>query len=254
MFFEKELILFNILDVIELDQKDVNMFNCGRKFNALSFRLKADAVLKTQTDEYHMGDHFVSYVPARLDYSRSASIDKLIAIHFETTDYTTKSIEHFIPKDHEILTRLFLRILDCWNKKECGYKYRCSAILYEIFAECYSQNFTNVVTKSKISSSVDYILKNYTDPYLTIENIAKRSFMSEVYFRKLFKEEYGVSPINYMISRRIDESKYLLAETDLSMSQIAQLLGFSSLSYFSQVFRRTQSTTPMEYRQSTKNM
>ena len=43
-------------------------------------------------------------------------------------------------------------------------------------------------------------------------------------------------------------------ETDLSMTQIAQLLGFSSLSYFSQVFRRTQSVSPLEYRQSTKNI
>ena len=56
------------------------------------------------------------------------------------------------------------------------------------------------------------------------------------------------------IGKRLDESKYLLSETDLSMSQIAQLLGFSSLSYFSQVFRRTQATSPLEYRQSTKNM
>ena len=76
--------------------------------------------------------------------------------------------------------------------------------------------------------------------------------MSKYYLSHAFKREYGISPINYMISRRIEESKYLLAETDLSMSQIAQLLGFSSLSYFSQVFRRIQTTTPMEYRQSTR--
>ena len=57
-----------------------------------------------------------------------------------------------------------------------------------------------------------------------------------------------------MISRRIEESKYLLMETDLSMSQIAQLLGFSSLSYFSQVFRRSQGVSPLEYRQGTKNV
>ena len=77
--------------------------------------------------------------------------------------------------------------------------------------------------------------------------------MNKYYLSHAFKREYGVSPISYMISRRIEESKYLLAETDLSMSQIAQLLGFSSLSYFSQVFRRTQSVTPMEFRQSVKN-
>ena len=87
---------------------------------------------------------------------------------------------------------------------------------------------------------------------LTLEQLAEEGHMNKYYLSHTFKREYGVSPINYMISRRIEESKYLLAETDLSMSQISQLLGFSSLSYFSQVFRRTQSVTPMEYRNSTK--
>ena len=57
-----------------------------------------------------------------------------------------------------------------------------------------------------------------------------------------------------MLSRRIDESKYLLAETDLSLSRIAQLLGFSSLSYFSQAFRKSQDISPMEFRQNAKSM
>ena len=96
--------------------------------------------------------------------------------------------------------------------------------------------------------------KRYIDMHfkeaLTLEQLADEVHMNKYYLSHAFKREYGVSPINYMISRRIEESKYLLAETDLSMSQIAQLLGFSSLSYFSQVFRREQSISPMEYRQS----
>ena len=78
--------------------------------------------------------------------------------------------------------------------------------------------------------------------------------MNKYYLSHAFKKEYGVSPINYMLTRRIDESKYILAETDLSLSRIAQLLGFSSLSYFSQAFRKTQDISPMEFRQSAKNM
>jgi AraC-like DNA-binding protein len=57
-----------------------------------------------------------------------------------------------------------------------------------------------------------------------------------------------------MITKRIEESKYLLAETDLSLSQVAQMLGFSSPSYFSQVFRRTQNLSPTEYRQNTRGL
>ncbi|MBR2048956.1 MAG: AraC family transcriptional regulator [Oscillospiraceae bacterium] len=98
-----------------------------------------------------------------------------------------------------------------------------------------------------------YIDLHFKEP-LTLEQLAEEGHMNKFYLSHAFKREYGISPINYMISRRIEESKYLLAETDLSMSQIAQLLGFSSLSYFSQVFRRTQEISPKEYRNSQKSV
>lgn len=98
-----------------------------------------------------------------------------------------------------------------------------------------------------------YIDLHFKEP-LTLEQLSNEAHMNKYYLSHAFKREYGVSPINYMISRRIEESKYLLAETDLSMSQIAQLLGFSSLSYFSQVFRKTHGASPMEFRQRSKSM
>ena len=97
-----------------------------------------------------------------------------------------------------------------------------------------------------------YIDLHFKEP-LTLEQLSEEAHMNKYYLSHVFKREYGVSPINYMISRRFDESKYLLAETDLSMSQIAQLLGFSSSSYFSQAFRKTQGVSPMEFRQGTKH-
>ena len=98
-----------------------------------------------------------------------------------------------------------------------------------------------------------YIDLHIKEP-LTLEQLSEEAHINKYYLSHAFKREYGVSPINYMISRRIDESKYLLAETDLSTSQIAQLLGFSSLSYFSQVFRKIHGSSPMEFRQSSKHV
>ena len=67
VFFEKDLLSFNILDVLELKQQNINMFNSGRNFNALSFRFRSDAVLMTKTEIHSMKDNYLSYFPARLD-------------------------------------------------------------------------------------------------------------------------------------------------------------------------------------------
>ena len=102
------------------------------------------------------------------------------------------------------------------------------------------------------------LVKHYIDHHfkeaLTLEQLAEKVHMNKYYLVHTFKDEYGISPINYMISRRIVESKYLLAETDLSLAQIAQLLGFSSPSYFSQAFRKAQGISPIDYRKSAKGL
>ena len=97
-----------------------------------------------------------------------------------------------------------------------------------------------------------YIDTHYKEP-LTLDTLSSVAHINKYYLAHTFKEEYGLSPIRYMISRRIDESRFLLRETDMSMSQIARVLGFSSASYFSQSFRRAEGMTPVEYRKQQKN-
>ena len=247
MFFYKEIISFNILDVLELKQNDVNLFNSARNFSALSFRFRADTVLKNETNEYRMKDNYVCYVPPRLDYSRVATTDELIVIHFDTTNYSTRRIEFFIPRDPDTLALLFRRILDCWNKKEPGYKYRCSSILYEILAECYSQNYVLNSQASKIQNSVDYLLANYKKSDLSIKEIADRSFISEVYFRRLFKEEYGTSPQKYIINLRIQNAVGLISTGYYSLQEVAYMSGYNDYKYFSVEFKKLMGVSPSEY-------
>lgn len=97
-----------------------------------------------------------------------------------------------------------------------------------------------------------YIDTHYKEP-LTLDTLSSVAHINKYYLAHAFKEEYGLSPIRYMISRRIDESRFLLQETDMSMSQVARVLGFSSASYFSQSFRRAEGMTPAEYRKNRKN-
>ena len=247
MFFEKDILSFNIIDVLELKQRNVDMSNSGRNFNALSFRFRSDAVLMTKTKKHSMKDNYVSYVPARLDYTRVASVDELIVVHFDTINYNTKNIEYFIPTDPSAFAGLFRKMLDVWNKKEIGYKYKSSAILCEIFAECYKQNYVSESQNSKIQNSVEYILKNYKKNDLSIKEIADKSFMSEVYFRRLFKEKYGISPQKYIINLRIQNAVGLISAGYYSLKEVAYMSGYNDYKYFLVEFKKKMGISPSEY-------
>lgn len=94
-----------------------------------------------------------------------------------------------------------------------------------------------------------YIDQHYKEN-LTLDLLAEKARINKYYMSHAFKREYGTSPINYMIACRLREGQRLLAETDLSLSQIATVLGFSSPSYFSQSFRSAEGISPTEYRKS----
>ena len=248
MFFEKDLLSVHLLEVLELKQEAVNMWNDGRNFNALSFRFHADNThLKTETADHALSTNSVAYVPARLNYRRISAKDELIVIHFDTMNYQTASIEAFLPKNAEVLAALFRQILDTWNKKEPGYRYRCSAILYEILAECYAQNYIPKPQISKIQRSVDYLLANFRNSDLSIGEIAKQSFMSEVYFRRLFQETYGTSPKKYIVNLRIQNAVGLIATGYYSLGEVAYLSGYNDYKYFSVEFKRIKGVSPSEY-------
>jgi AraC-like DNA-binding protein len=246
--FESEHLSLRLLDILFLDQKNVSMLNAGRHFDALSFRIRSDAKLQTAEGEYPMTDGSLCYVPAHLDYRRTASYDKMIVVHFHTSEYVGRTIERFTPTDVARMEALFFDIWTCFCEKKAGWVYRATALLYEIFAVCFEECSKGKVQTSKIAPSMKYLLSHYTDPNLSIAELAKKSFISEVYFRKLFKAEYGISPRAYLIDLRIRHAISLMATGYYSLQEVAALSGYSDYQYFSTEFRRRKGVSPSAYR------
>lgn len=95
-----------------------------------------------------------------------------------------------------------------------------------------------------------YIDTHYREP-LTLDFLSKLSHLNKFYLIHSFKKAFGMTPINYMQFCRISEGRRLLTETDMPISQIAQVLGFSSQSSFTQCFKKTVLLTPSQLRKST---
>lgn len=107
---------------------------------------------------------------------------------------------------------------------------------------------TSGARPSRESGLVRRYIDNHFKENLSLDQLAQLAHINKYYLAHIFRREFGVSPINYLISKRIEESRFLLRETDHTLSLIAQILGFSSLSYFSQCFRRVEGISPLEYR------
>ena len=105
---------------------------------------------------------------------------------------------------------------------------------------------------SKECAAVRRYIDSHFKESLSLDVLAEVAHVNKYYLVHTFSKEYGISPINYLISRRIAESKQLLSDTDHSLSQISYMLGFSSPSYFSQSFRKLEGISPMEYRRQSK--
>lgn len=106
---------------------------------------------------------------------------------------------------------------------------------------------------SKECAAVRHYIDSHFKENINLDMLSELVHVNKYYMVHSFTKEYGISPINYLISRRIEESKYLLSDTDHSLSQISHMLGFSSPSYFSQSFRRLEGMSPMEFRRSSRS-
>jgi AraC-like DNA-binding protein len=102
-----------------------------------------------------------------------------------------------------------------------------------------------VKNKSRIGFAVDYIKKNLHQK-LSIDSIAKLTYVSKSNFFKMFKDELGTSPNEFILQERINRAKELLASRN-SIKETAYQTGFSDTNYFTRVFKQLVGVTPKSY-------
>lgn len=120
-----------------------------------------------------------------------------------------------------------------------------SAALNEFLDLVYSSRDARKMTQ--LRPAIGYIDAHYDQP-ITLVEIAKASHLSVSRLAHLFKEQMGVTPIDYVTSVRIERAKALLLGTDQSCSQIGFLAGYGNPSYFTRTFKLFVGMTPRQFR------
>lgn len=103
-------------------------------------------------------------------------------------------------------------------------------------------------TSALVKRAIAYLHQNFARP-LTRREIAEDLGMNEDYLSRVFNQELGISPWDYLNRYRISQAKELLHLTPDSIGQIGRRVGFSDPAYFSRVFRRIAGKSPSAYRE-----
>ncbi len=99
----------------------------------------------------------------------------------------------------------------------------------------------------RIRRSIE-LMHTQLDQDLTLKSLAAASYLSPFHFARLFKKLTGTSPHNYLAGIRATRAQLLLAETDLSVTQVGARVGYLSGSHFTKAFRIATGATPREFR------
>lgn len=157
----------------------------------------------------------------------------------------------YTPKNAEAAEQLFRKLQHTFSKGSVLSSAESLSVFYEIYAlitMTVNREYTDPLVKDRIESARIFIDRNYKNPSLSVSSLAESIGMSEGYFRKLFKNQYDISPSQYIISVRLDRAKELLRYPLLSLEECALQSGFSSLPYFCRMFKKSMGITPLQYR------
>ena len=111
-------------------------------------------------------------------------------------------------------------------------------------------------TGLKVKKDTAAMIKEYIDARitakLTFEELTRVFFLSRTQIFRLFKERYGVSPMQYHTEKKLEKAKELLEGSELRVSDIAEALSFSDAKYMSKLFKKYTGMLPKNYRREAR--
>jgi len=149
------------------------------------------------------------------------------------------------------LYELFSRCYYAYLKNDFHARMQLKADFIRILALLWdfttSGSNTGTVIHPSISRAVEYIQLNYHSP-LSVASLAEECHLSEKYFGTLFRKNLGKSINQFLLETRIDAARNLLISTPFSIEEISLKVGFDTVYYFSNCFKKVMSMTPTTFR------
>lgn len=110
-----------------------------------------------------------------------------------------------------------------------------------------SMESSKIANQSRLHYILHFIQEHLTQKIST-DNLCKKAYMSRNEFFRWFREQFGITPVDYINKERIKLAKQLLAQKNSTITEVSYQCGFADVNYFVRLFKKTEGVTPGAYK------
>lgn len=245
------------------------------------------SIVKSGTGVYHIGDRIYDIEPGDIMIINNIEPHGIVleenqvlenlVIHFEPkfvwqehNDFDLRylkiffdrnaSFSHKLDNDNPTTTKireLLMEMEDEFNLKDPEYELMVKVKLLNLlvlllrhYGYVKKGNNDEHVQEIKIINQVTEYIDNHFDQEIKLKSLADIAHMTPTYFSTFFKKYNGLSPVDYIIRRRISRSMDYLLATDKTILEISGLCGFNNSANYNKMFKKISAMTPSEFRKT----
>ena len=220
----------------------------------LSFAISGKIIFRHKGKEYVLDQDHALFYPKHATYELDCQIPGLFTlVNFDCAE--DDAFNEFVSlkikdRDYYLKNHALLEKLDWANKPY--HLPNCLSLIYDTFSHL-QQNVQEEKVFPVLRPAISYITDHLSEPEVSNSELSARLGISNVYFRKLFKANFGISPGQYIQNQRLKKSKELLTGSQLSVTQISAACGYASIYHFCRMFKKQTGYTPSAFRELFRN-
>lgn len=216
----------------------------------LVFKISGDSMTHFNKKQLHATPNTVRFLPKSNDIEYYVDFQEqgaCIDVFFDTFETLPEEAYLIDTSKNLKLSNLFSKIYKVWSSKQHGYYNKCLSLLYEIFSEIETSAYTPPEKIRQLEKGIEYLNKNALTQNIDYFQPASLCHVCPTYFRREFKKAFGVSPSQYVRKIRMDYAKELLMLRQYSVSDVANMCGYSDVYQFSKQFKNLTGVSPKHY-------